>query len=404
MVKVKKRIVFIMGILLPSPNPPGRIGKQFVDMIKEDCDVSIIFLQSYGEAFNGELLDGVKYYSITGLMFKLENYFFKKNIRLLVFACKAVGRIQRFLFVNGNLAWFYEKAFVKLNEISQSENIDVVFSICNPFQSHLAALKFKKTNPDLKFVTYTVDPFVKGSQFKGFKLKKALKMEKDVYENSNHNFVSEEIFDTERNKFESILHKTEVLPYALFNIQKTLTSGYFDKNKVNLVYAGNFYNKIRNPKFMLESILDLNDDRVVLHLYSGGECQDLVNYYVKKSKGKFIKHKMVSHFEIVDIMNSCDFLVSVSNNVKEFQPSKTFEYVAIGKPIINFYEGDNIDQVFSKYPLCIQLSNKKNQLDELKFFIDNSFNKKLSFDEIEKIYYQNSCDNIKHKLHVALFD
>ncbi len=399
---MKKKVVIIAGIVLPSPTPPGKISLQYANMIKGDYDVSIIYIRTTGKKRNGEIVDGIKYYSVSGFRFSTENYFAERGMSFMVKVCKAIGRVQRLLCVNGNLEWFYKKAYQKLNEIFHTGTIDVVLSVCNPFQAHLAALKYKQENPSIRFVTYTVDSFVKGNGFSGRKLKKALKLERRVYDNSDYNFVSEEIFENEQEKFNKVLHKTGTITYLLINIQREVKEIYFENSKINLVYAGNFYKDIRNPEFMLETICKLNDDNIALHLYSEGECQELVDKYVKKSKGKIIKHAKVPLNDIINIMNSCDFLVNVSNNVKEFQPSKTFEYVAIGKPIISFFEGDNLDKALSKYPLCIQISNENGKLNELQAFVKNNLGKKLDFTDVEKIYSDHAFITMKEKLIKAM--
>jgi hypothetical protein len=399
---MKKKVILVVGILMPSPSPPGKIALQYADILKYDCDVSIIFLRSLGNKFNGEMIAGIKYFTVSGFRFRAENYFLKRKKPLIVQLFKAFGRIQQLFSVNGNLAWFYKKAYQKLNEISKTEHIDVIFSVCNPFQAHLAATQFKNENPTTRFVTYTVDPFSKGNQFKRAKLKKALKLEGDVYETADYNFVSEEIFSTEQEKLKNVLHKTEILPYTLINLQREVNENYFDESKINLVYAGNFYKDIRNPEFMLETIHNLHDDRIVLHLYSGGQCQEIIDKYVKKSEGRILKHSLVLLDEMINIMNSCDFLVNVSNNVKEFQPSKTFEYVAIGKPIINFFEKDNLDKVLKKYPLCIQVSTEVLKTNEIKIFIKNNYGKKLDFAVVEEIYSKHAYSAIKEKLVKAI--
>ena len=43
-----------------------------------------------------------------------------------------------------------------------------------------------------------------------------------------------------------------------------------------------------------------------------------------------------------------DFLIlNIGNSNDDFTPSKTFEYIATGKPIVNFYYGKEPDNILS---------------------------------------------------------
>ncbi len=60
--------------------------------------------------------------------------------------------------------------------------------------------------------------------------------------------------------------------------------------------------------------------------------------YVKKAGGRIIKHGLVDTNEIKTVLADADILVNVGNAVAEVKPSKTFEYISTGKPIVNFYQ------------------------------------------------------------------
>ena len=50
-------------------------------------------------------------------------------------------------------------------------------------------------------------------------------------------------------------------------------------------------------------------------------------------------------------MNACDILVNVSNDMDQFFPSKVFDYLSTGKPILNFtYPKRLKNPLFEKHP------------------------------------------------------
>lgn len=188
------------------------------------------------------------------------------------------------------------------------------------------------------------------------------------------------------------------MPYLLENLQQLNPINYFDKKQINLVYAGNFYKEIRNPEHMLKSLLGVCDEKIILHLFSGGECKDIVESYVEKAEGRFIKHSQVGYKDMIKILNDTDILINVSNNIKEFQPSKTFEYISLGKPIISFYSGDNKDELLARYPLVLQLSDNDNDINQIKDFILFNQNKRIDFETIEEIFKKHKDSSIRETL------
>ena len=154
---MKKKIVIVSGIVVPNPSPPGKITLQFAKMLRPEFDVSIVCMRTNGPELNGELIDGIQFYTVTGLRFRLENYFLSRNKKTLVLFMKALGRLQRIIRLHGNLQWFYRKSYNKLVELYNENEFDFVFSICMPFQAHLAGYKFKLLNSSTKHITFTVD-------------------------------------------------------------------------------------------------------------------------------------------------------------------------------------------------------------------------------------------------------
>lgn len=395
---MKRKVVIVSGIVYPNPSPPGKITLQYANMLKIEYDVSIICMQTTGPKLNGAVIDGISYFTVSGVRFWLENYFIKRNHFLLVSLMKAIGRLQRLFNLHGNLKWFYCKSYKRLIDIHNQKGVDYVFSICMPFQSHLAGIKFKSKFPHIKHVTYTVDSFVKGNNFVGYRLSKALALEKSVYINADYNLVSEEIYNFEFNKLESLKSRFVSIPYLLENLQEKGYKPFFDKDKINLVYAGNFYKEIRNPEIMLNTLLKVCDNRIRLHLFSGGECEDIVESYVKKSDGRFIKYPQVAHKDMISILNDADIMINVSNNVKEFQPSKTFEYISLGKPIVNFYVDGHKDELLAKFPVSLQFSNQDSNLNLIKEFILSNHGVQIKFSEIEKLFNRHGYLSVQNIL------
>jgi hypothetical protein len=407
----KKRLVVIAGIFYPIPSPPGRCAMQYLDLLKSDFDITVVFIQSGLVKLNGQVVNNYKLYSLFNWRVYLINFFssksemvklmpLKKFYMFLILFLRAFGRLQAFFLWPDNLRWFYSKAYRKLKILDKEISIDYLLTINSPFTAHLAGRKFKQHNRDVKWITFTYDPYILTSEIKRSFIFKSLKKnwdfnaEKSVFSEADYNYVVEAIYENCGVLYEGSISKISKLPFLIEKIDDE-NFDYFNNSKFNIVYAGRFYRDIRNPEFMLKTFIALNNENILLHLFATSDCDDLITKYVNLSKGKIIVHKPVSVKSIQQIMMSSDCLVNVGNSIIEFKPSKIGEYISTGKPIINFYQNNLIDDTLKLYPIAIQIdvnnTNINNAAKEIKSFININRANRITWEEIEEIYPQYSA-------------
>jgi len=417
-----KKLVIIAGVVYPEPSPPGKIALQFANILKNDYNITMVIMQTSLNKVDNVDMSNIKFYSVFGLRLYIENFFLNKYsktrfypIKLFckfgVIILKSIGRIQNMLLFPNNLRWYYKGALRKLLKINKIEKIDIIFSICYPFSAHLAALKFKQKNKNVKWITYTVDPYSTSERlnnialFPKYRNKYNSSYEHYIYSKSDYNLVSEEIFQTESTIINRFKFKTSSIPYLLSEPQKKSIS-FLDKSYTNLIFAGRFYKDIRNPIFLLSSFLNVNNNSIILHLFSQSNCEVIIDEYIRKANGRIIKHNYVSQKEIMSVLVDADILINVGNSTSSFKPSKIFEYISTGKPIINFYRNNNLDDVLIKYPNSLQINEDEKTHHEsaklIEHFCLSQKGKYLEWNKIEEIYPLNSTKNIKNILMKAL--
>lgn len=416
-----KHLVLVAGIYYPQPSPTGRCASQYVSLLKDNYHVDVIFIQSglekiYGVNFCGETL-----YGLSNWRLLTERWFAEKSrkappgilknvLHIGIAAMKFVGRIQSMIFFPNNLRWFYKKAYEELKRIHNKNKIDVVFTVNSPFSAHLAGEAFKNNFPDVRWVTYTVDPFYSsykiGRKILNKNNRKALSAEQKVLINADANLLSEEIYENGTELYASFKNKTVPLPYMLPHIDRQAETLLFDLDKINLVYAGRFYYDIRNPEYLLKTVINTKNEDLILHLYASSDCEELINKYVKQSSGRIIRHDLVEQNKIRSVLNSADILVSVGNSIPEFKPSKTFEYISTGKPIINFCRNKLLDTNLDTYPLAVQIDEDSSSIADssviMEKFSVESKGKNVDSKEIEHIYKKYSGSNIRSILYTAM--
>lgn len=397
---MKKHLALIVGSYYPNPSPTGKCADGYVELLRDEYDISVVCLGAQRESFT---YAGKQVYPTAGAYARLQMRLEKAPGFLRNLAKIPVHLHQRFTQPN-NLFSYVKAAHKQLQRIHKRRPVDVIFSVGAPMAAHVAAKDFRKDHPQVRWVSYTVDSYA--SQNKGTcGYQKALEFEASVLGQSDRVLLSEEIYENNPVLYSTFAEKCGVLPYQMPPTPSAVeTERYFDPDKVNLVYGGRFYKELRNPEYLLQLAMQM-EDNCVLHLYCQSDCDSLIDGYVQRSGGKILRHAPVSVEQIQKIYSQADVLVSVGNNTAEFKPSKTFEYIASGKPILNIYYEGQRDTVLEQYPLCLQLERITPIQSGGKMlckFINDVQNKQLTGEEIEKIFFRHSSENIKHILRSAM--
>ena len=390
---MKKHLVMVVGGYYPTPSATGRCAEDIIQLIQEQYNVDVICLS---RADNTEYeYKGKRVFPVGDWHSHLQHTVRNKGkTKVLYRILKAPVYFMDFFRNPNNLHWYVKAAYKKLETIHSEKPIDVIFSVGAPMASHCAAMRFKSLHPEVRWVAYSVDSYAAQNKNK----RRFKDFEKAVLAKSDYNLLSEEIFNNSRFLYEEYQDRVGALPYLLpATRHEPSQNHYFDPTKINLVYAGSFYKNIRNPAFLLNMFMHTKDD-AVLHLFCPRDCDELIDQAVAASQGKIVRHGMVGLDEIADVYAEADVLVSVGNSLPEFKPSKTFEYIATCKPILNIYYNGLKDDVLENYPMSLQICNLeevKSAAEEMNGFICTHAGKKVSEDEIKNRFEKYMPDNIQ---------
>ena len=285
---------------------------------------------------------------------------------------------------------------------------DVILSNSTPFAAHVVAMKLKKIGVAKKWCPVLWDPYVNDND-KSQTQKTIEKRKKNAIKVLSS---ADKVFMLEGVRKENIRHNynpdynQNAIDFSLPTLLKAPDNNE-EIRKFSMVFTGKFYSDIRNPEEML-SILSEFPKEFSLSLYGVG-CRDIVEKQAKLFKNStMVDFGLVTHKECLAAQNSADILINLENTVANRMPSKVFEYISSGKPVINFYYvKDDIGLSYlKKYPLCYNLClndyTEKDVENLIKFCYENSC-KKLSFEEatenLKEYRRENVCklfyDNIR---------
>jgi glycosyltransferase involved in cell wall biosynthesis len=414
----KRRLVVLVGIFYPNPSPTGMVTRQYLDLLKEQYDISIVFAQSGLTRYNSEIVDDYTLFSLYNWRLYYQKLFELKSkdakhqygktlYNLIGTIFRAIGRVQTLLLLPDNNLWYHSKALIKIEELNRIKPIEYLLTVCSPFTAHTAGRKFKQNHKHTRWLTMTFDPLVHMATAKRsfiipmYKKVWSTKREINLFNSADYNFLTEDIFDNCNDIFINASNKTSPLPF-LIKHSHTENIEYFNSSMINFVFAGRFYREIRNPEYLLKTFLSMKSSISILHLFITSDCDELIDKYVKRSNGKIIVHTPVSVIEIKKIMNNADVLINVSNSIAAFKPSKIFEYISTGKPIVNIHKNRLPDKTLRKYPNAMQIDSDNTDLSLaaeklLDFYHQNNSNQ-LTWDEITMLYPGNSPGHIKNIL------
>lgn len=388
---MKKHLAVICGIFYPEPSPTGLCAGRFSELLLTDYEIDLICISSNGLSETAVLKNGITVHTLAGTRLSKEKAASGLTKKILHFA----GSAQLKLFFLGNLSWYRKAAKACLEKINSDYPLDAVFSICSPFSAHYAAMDFKSKYPSVHWCAYTVDPYSTENRIRAVtcSLKKLKNKERYVLSKPDSLLLSEEVYESRKDLYEN-RPDCRPLPYIL--PERELPEGkrrFFKAEDINCVYAGSFYKDIRNPEEMLKTFAALKDARIKLHLFSAG-CEELVERYVGECPN-IILHSRIPHADIPALYRDADILVEVSNNVAEFLPSKTYEYIATGKPILSFGNGN---KALEAYPLALSISTAADSGKSAKEFILKNKGSVLSEKEIRDIYRKHTAPVVKQIL------
>lgn len=321
-----------------------------------------ICLRSYVEGFKAKghkctiinrVDDGVKIRDTEGI--HSFNCSRRPNYKTPVNILYKIAQLFVYPHVYNRLVNCYYEQIVKLD----LSDVDVIFSICNPIESVLAALKVKETHPIIRQIVYNVDTL---SDFRlrwiesvccPFWQKKAFKVETYIYEN-----VDLSVFLSSHKEFYSAAIYSKYMEKFLFQEVPLLQvrDGEYGQDNGRSLYAGRFYKDFREPRILLNLFKNTS---------LGLDVYTTKNYCNKIKESGISSNINVNEYipeEALDqVMKESRILVSIGNKSSNMFPSKTVSYVAMCKPIIHVFH-DDIDPVvgyLKNYPdvLFVDLRN-----------------------------------------------
>lgn len=281
------------------------------------------------------------------------------------------------------LAKEYEKAVI--SEVKRN-NIDqfIVVSVVNPLEAAIAGAELKKKyGASCRSIFYSADTLsnemgneaLLSNSYRsriGFKWEKKLFSIFDVImimEPQKEHYYSEQ--------YGEYKNKMKLVNFPLLKCDGNIVREPSNNETCLLVYAGTISKKLRNPTYMLGLLSKLTSDCDCRVVFLGGcDCKELFDKAENDSNGK-IKYIGMQPYDVAqEYLRKASVLLSIGNKESHMAPSKIYEYMSSGKPIIHTYTDDDdmCVPVLKQYGNAILLredSIKNNIIEQVRDFVLN---------------------------------
>lgn len=407
------KIVFITSSYYPYFSAIGKCINNLVNELKKEHELIVISNMTTINLQNQVVFDDHKIIRVrTKSMKERDNILAQnKNTNQLN---KVINKIKmQLLRIHGYLEVVMSRETIHkplVNEyfkaLSTIEDADVIIPTCYPFESIIAAQKYKNNiNKNVRIIPFLFDKYSDSPTLHRSKINKILKykrhlsLEKEMIKDSEKIlYVDSWVYQMKKN-FANYSQKSSHVEHPL--IIDSFSEYYIendnvDSNYIDIVYTGVIDKKVRPPFETLKIISRMieKNNRLRFHFYVLGNCVNKINSYQMKYPNNIFNHGQVkSEVALSKIMKS-NILLSIGNTDISLIPSKIFEYMSCGKPIIHFFNSnqDRVIKMLNDYGLGYCVEQTSNISEEkvnaiVKFCEDNSSNKR-TFEEVKRIFYK----------------
>lgn len=335
-----------------------------------------------------------------------KNNFIKGKIKIYLKKVKKIFAIPDMYFY-----WALRASRYGIN-LMKKENFDVMFSMHEPPSSHICAYLIKKRFSNFKWIAYWSDPWLKDSTREGSSyIRKRIEghYEKKVVDLANkHIFVTKanrnDYMKTYNLKIEDTAIITRGYDKNVYNeIKKKNIPQYIDINKINIVYAGEIFSKLRDIRPFIRAINILKKENIELYnklniLFFGNIDSEEIKEELLTLENVRVSNR-IPYNEALGYMVNADILLLFGNKNSKQIPAKIYDYFGCVAYILVVLgdENDPIIDVVSNLEKCKVTKNDEEDIKkELKELYVKILNGEIS-NEIKEYEWENiskKLDNI----------
>ncbi|MGE6565651.1 glycosyltransferase [Pseudomonas hunanensis] len=321
------------------------------------------------------------------------------------FLISAMRTSYRFLYWPDGLWYWLPAALLGLYRLRRNR-YDLVVSYSPTFTAHLATLIYRKLfrGKCACWVADYGDPFSVSETMPPNNLKLYRKLnyaaERSVVANADCSvFTNNQTLSVYKESFG--MFDAEVLPHLVdisaFYAGSPVVERSDTAGIINLVYVGGFHKGIREPAAMLSffgQLVKRYPNCFALNIYGPSNGCDF-----STCKPPIFYHGAVSRATAIDLIKEADCLVNIDNSNCVMVPSKLVEYIATGRPIVNFNGDRGTIDIMTKYgktEMVVEIGPvvSDDDIHRVASFIVNKGGKVASREEVSRVLVDHDISRV----------
>lgn len=406
------KVLFLCGGYYPNTSATGNCVRRIADMFTSNGNEVYVISKSGDENSSQDIINDQFVYRITNKRLseaaKLtkESRGLKTKVKMFLYKSRwAVTQLMKKDGLDNSLVDEYVKQGIK---ICDEHQINAIVPCCMPAECLFAGYQLCGKYKSIKLFPLLYDPYSENVNFFRFKWSHAMrkdsarKVEKKVFDNSEVVFY----VDNWKSYFSIYRQSNSVrVEHPLVIRRKPAPVPLEKKNRINAIYQGEINQQMRPPEAMLEAfkILSEKDSEISLHICAYGNSVPAVIEATKQCPQNIIFYGKVQKDIADGLYDDSNIAVILANKNSVLVPSKIFECIASGFPIIYFYytKEENAYKLLSEYPLVYFISQKDR--DDLSYsslleWIKTNYMKHVDFNDVSEIYSDATPDFVVNEI------
>ena len=262
-------------------------------------------------------------------------------------------------------------------ELMKKEKFDVMFSMHEPPSSHICAMKIKEEFKDLPWVTYWSDPWLKDSTREN--ISPVRRKYEQSFERKVVNLSDRFIFVTKANRDDYVnsynipIEKTFIVTRGYDEkqykeIKEKSNPKLIEKEKINFVYAGEIFSKLRNVNPFIDALNVIKNENIDLYnklniMFFGNIDSDEVKNKLNAIDKVSVSPRIPYDEALGYMLNSQVLLLFGDKNSKQI-PAKVYDYFGAEGLIFVILgdKNDPIKDVVKNKEKCIVVNNNVDEI------------------------------------------
>lgn len=370
------KVCILVGEYWPAPSANGVIARNIATELAGQYEVSVVARRTRRIMPKRQVHEGVEIRRVDDHYLMLYNALQSRvastrvtrplwsALLLCIRVAHWIARAQRRSSVDWAFARRLEKA---LDQLQAEDGIDVLIPVPAPHEETFAAVKYKEAHPESILLIYQLDRFANADSLYEVQALRPPRERRNRHLEERALVVANGLFilpplceHYSAPRFVPMRHKINRTEHPLLRDMNTALGPLRSTSQGTVfLYAGSLDLKLRNPTFLLSVLSDerLHAIGLDVHMYTYGTAALLVRQAADRASSWLHYHGRVCVDEVHASMARADVLITVGNNSDSEVPSKLFECLSFGKPIIHFYfsERDPYLEYLKRYPQSLTL-------------------------------------------------